>query len=32
MGVHMLEADVFTFNFLNFYILETKLYILFKLV
>jgi len=28
----MLETDIFKLNFLNFYILETRLYILLKLV
>jgi len=28
----MSEIDVFKFNFLNFYMLETRLYILLKLV
>jgi len=32
MDVHMLETDVFKINFSNFYILETMLYILLKLV
>ena len=31
MGVHMLETDVFKFNFLNFYILGIRLYILYSL-
>jgi len=32
MGVHMLETDVFKFNFLKVYIIETGLYVLLKLV
>jgi len=31
MGVHILETEVFKFNFLNFYILQIRLYILLKL-
>jgi len=31
MDVHVLETDFFKFNFLKFYILETKLCILLKL-
>jgi len=32
MYIHMLETDIFKFNFLNFYMLETRLCILLKLV
>jgi len=32
IGVHILATEVFKFNFLNFYIAETRLYILSKFV